>query len=365
MGLFDRITNRKDLLEEVAELRRTIRRLKREGTQASGGMRSIAGLEEKVIQLDENDKIEYINSALANALGIDRENVVGSSVKEIDVFEWGPGLFLTMIADAREGNVPVTVERTYFDKKQDKEVHLRIRVTVGDGKPQILIQDLTDLRNLEQMFQRFVSPAVIQKMQALKQDFFKAERKTMTVLFADLRGFTSVSETMQPEEVRDTINEYLATMINIIDKHEATLDKVVGDEVMALFGAPIPDERHALSALEVAVEMQRAQESLIDRWQGRKREPLKLGIGINTGEMMVGNIGSDKRMQYTVLGHHVNLGHRLVEAAKGGQILIAQSTFDAVTSLSKEIKGKMRFNVVGCIRAKGISKPVEVIEVIP
>jgi len=365
MGLFDRITNRKEILEEVAELRRTIRRLKRESSQQAGGMRSIAGLEEKVIQLDENDKIEYINSALANSLGIDRNHVGGSHIKEIDIFEWGPGLFQSLIIDARDQSLPVSVERTYFDEKQDKEVHLRIRVTVDDGKPQILIQDMTDLRNLEQMFARFVSPAVIQKMRALKRDFFKAERKNMTVLFADLRGFTSSSEKMEPETVRDTINEYLATMINIIDRHEATLDKVVGDEVMALFGAPIPDENHALSALKVALEMQRFQQDLIAKWEKRGHEPLKLGIGINTGEMVVGNIGSDKRMQYTVLGHHVNLAARLVDAAKGGQILISQTTFDSILKQSAEIKGQMRFNVVGCIRAKGISKPVEVIEVMP
>ncbi|MHC4778778.1 MAG: adenylate/guanylate cyclase domain-containing protein [Planctomycetota bacterium] len=365
MGLFDRITNRKEILEEVAELRRTIRRLKRESAQQAGGMRSIAGLEEKVIQLDDNDNIEYINSALANSLGINRNEVVTRHVKEIDIFEWGPGLFQSMIVDARDQKLPVSVERTYFDAKQDKEVHIRIRVTVDDGKPQILIQDLTDLRNLEQMFARFVSPAVIQKMRGLKRDFFKAERKNMTVLFADLRGFTSVSEGMEPEMVRDTINEYLATMINIIDRHEATLDKVVGDEVMALFGAPIPDEDHAISALKVAIDFQRAQEELIEKWRRRGSESLKLGVGINTGEMMVGNIGSDKRMQYTVLGHHVNLGHRLVEAAKPGQILISQNTFDSILSKSEDIKGQMRFNVVGCIRAKGISKPVEVIEVVP
>jgi adenylate cyclase len=187
----------------------------------------------------------------------------------------------------------------------------------------------------------------------------------MTVLFADLRGFTSVSERMEPEQVRDTINEYLATMINVIDRNEATVDKVVGDEVMALFGAPIPDENHAWSALAVAVEMQKAQQELVDKWIKRGREPLQMGIGVNTGEMMVGNIGSDKRMQYTVLGHHVNLGHRLCEAAKPGQILISQRTFDAILKNSSEVKNQMRFNIVGCIRAKGISQPVEVIEVIP
>ena len=136
MGLFDRITNRKEILEEVAELRRTIRRLKRDSAQQAGGMRSIAGLEEKVIQLDEKDNIEYINSALANSLGINRTEVVGSHVREIDIFEWGHGLFQNTILDAREQKLPVSVERTYFDEKQDKEVHLRIRVTVDDQKPQ-------------------------------------------------------------------------------------------------------------------------------------------------------------------------------------------------------------------------------------
>jgi class 3 adenylate cyclase len=364
MGLFDRITNRQELLDEIAELRRTVRKLKRE-TQVQGGMRSIAGLEEKVIQLDEKDNIEYLNSGIANALGIERDTVIGKPLKEIDVFEWGPGLFQSMLSDARSQSMPVSVERKYFDEKQDKEVHLRVRVSVDDNKPQILIQDLTDLRNLEQMFARFVSPVVIQKMRTLNRDFFKAERKMMTVLFADLRGFTSVSEKLDPEVVRDTINEYLATMINIIDRNEATVDKVVGDEVMALFGAPIPDEAHALSSLKVAIEMQKAQDELCAKWSQRGKETLKLGIGISTGEMMVGNIGSDKRMQYTVLGHFVNLGHRLCEAAKPGQILISQGTFDELVKRSAEIKDKIRFNVVGTIRAKGISQPVEVVEVVP
>ncbi|MCU0723925.1 MAG: hypothetical protein MUC63_09990, partial [Planctomycetes bacterium] len=301
MGIFDRITNRQELLDEIAELRRTVRKLKRD-TAVQGGMRSIAGLEEKVIQLDEKDCIEYLNSGIANALGIERDQVIGKPLKEIDVFEWGPGLFQSLLSDARGQGLPVSVERKYFDEKLDKEVHLRVRVSVDDNKPQILIQDLTDLRNLEQMFARFVSPVVIQKMRTLNRDFFKAERKVMTVLFADLRGFTSVSEKLDPELVRDTINEYLATMINVIDRNEATVDKVVGDEVMALFGAPIPDEAHSLSALKVASEMMKAQDELCAKWTQRGREVLKMGIGINTGEMMVGNIGSDKRMQYTVLG---------------------------------------------------------------
>ena len=362
MGIFDRITNKKDLLDEIAELRRMVRKLRNDAT-GRGAMRSIAGLEEKVIQLDEQGKIEYVNSTLAKALKIEREKLLGQPLEALDTFHWGPGILREMVAEARKNDHPVVRERSYADKETEKDIHLRIRVTVEDNRPQILIEDLTDLRNIEQSFRRFVSPAVIAKMQELKRDYFRAERKAMTVLFADLRGFTSVSEKLEPEAVRDMINEYLGTAIGLIDRHEATLDKVVGDEVMALFGAPIPNDDHALSALRVALEMQQAHKKLVEKWAGQGKPALHLGIGLNTGEMMVGNIGTDSRMQYTVLGHHVNLAHRLVEAAEPGQILISQHTFDAILGRAAQIRNEMRFDVVGRVKAKGISEPVEVIAV--
>ncbi len=365
MGLLDRLTNKRELLDELAELRRQVRVLKKEGTGQQGALRSIAGLEEKVIQLNESDRIEYLNSALAKALGIPRENLVGQHLSAVDQFPWGPGMLRELLTEARGNGRPVSRERTWFDPSQGKDVCYRVKVNVENAKPQILIEDLTDLRDLEQTFQRFVAPAVIAKMKELKRDYFKAERKAMTVLFGDLRGFTSTSEKMQPEAVRDIINEYLGLMIDLIEKHEATLDKVVGDEVMAIFGAPIPNDNHALDSLRVAIEMQRGHKKLTEKWAAEGRPAPQLGIGINTGEMMVGTIGTDRRMQYTVLGHHVNLAHRLCEAAEPGQILISQHTFDAILGRSQDIKKEMKFEVVGRIKAKGISQPVEVIQVIP
>ena len=156
-------------------------------------------------------------------------------------------------------------------------------------------------------FERYVSPTVVEKMQDSTEDFFKTERSVISVLFADLRGFTSMSSNLAPEEVKNTINEYLTAMINVIDQNEATVDKIVGDEVMALFGAPIFYEDHALRALKVAMEMQKAHQGLLHKWKSENRPAPPVGIGINTGEMVVGNIGSEKRMDYTVLGHHVNL----------------------------------------------------------
>ena len=363
MGLLDKITKKKELLDEITELRRQVRKLRADAASNKGAMRSIAGLEEKVIQLDEEDRIEYVNSTLARAFGVDREALLGSPLSDLDNFSWGPGIMREAVAEARGNGRAVVREVQYVDPKENKEVYLRLKVTVDNNRPQILIEDLSDLRNIQQNFRRFVSPAVISKMAELARDYFKAERKVMTVLFADLRGFTSASESLAPEQVRNLINEYLSVHMDIIDRHEATLDKVVGDEVMALFGAPIPNDDHAVAALRVALEMQRAQQQLCAKWAEHGMPALQLGIGINTGDMMVGNIGSEQRIQYTVLGHHVNLGHRLVDAAEPGQILISQGTFDAIIGRHADLRSEMRFDVIGRIKAKGISAPVEVIQV--
>ena len=363
MGILDKITKKKELLEEITELRRQVRKMRADAATNKGAMRSIAGLEEKVIQLDEDNVIEYVNSTLAKAFGVNRDAILGQPLSELDNFQWGPGMLGEAVAEARQAGRAVVRETQYDDPEENKEVHLRIKVTVDNNRPQILIEDVSDIRNIQQTFRRFVSPAVIQKMAELKRDYFKAERKEMTVLFADLRGFTSASEGIEPELVRRLINEHLSVHIDIIDRHEATLDKVVGDEVMALFGAPIPNVDHAAAALRVAIEMQKQQQNLCTKWAEQGMPPLQLGIGINTGEMMVGNIGSEQRIQYTVLGHHVNLAHRLVDAAEPGQILISQGTFDAIIGRHVELKDEMNFNVVGRIKAKGISAPVEVIQV--
>lgn len=365
MGLLDKITKKTELLEEITELRRQVRKLRADAAANKGAMRSIAGLEEKVIQLDAEGLIEYVNSSLAKAFKVDREALLGKPLSELDKFAWGPGILGKAVEEARAAGHAIIEEAKYVDQEHDREVTLQIKVTIDRDRPQILIEDLSDLRNIQQNFRRFVAPSVIEKMSELKRDYFRAERKEMTVLFADLRGFTSASEGLQPEQVRELINEHLSVHLDIIDKHEATLDKVVGDEVMALFGAPIPDVDHALSALRVALAMQAAQQKLCERWASEGKPALQLGIGINTGDMMVGNIGSEQRIQYTVLGHHVNLGHRLVDNAEPGQVLISQNTFDAIVGRHKEAQQEMRFDVVGRIKAKGISAPVEVIQVRP
>jgi PAS domain S-box-containing protein len=357
--------NRTELMQEIQNLRRQLAAV--QGSQV-GQMRSIVGLDEKVIQLDEKENIEYVNNALAKMMGLTRDKILGKNISVIDDYKWGKGELLRILTKARQLGTEFEEEKNYFDEVKDKYYYVNLKCSITGGKAQILIEDLTDKKMLEKTFKRYVSPEVVEKMledQNQGKDFFKAERYEMTVLFGDLRGFTSWSENMPPDKVRDTINEYLSTMTEVVIANKATLDKFVGDEVMVLFGAPLFYPDHAVRALKVAIEMQEAHQRTMEGWRKKGLEPLAMGIGLNTGEMMVGNIGSTMRMDYTVLGHHVNLGARLCGLAQPNQILLGENTFARVQEAAQkgklDIKRNIKFKKFGRTNAKGISKPVEII----
>jgi adenylate cyclase len=172
-----------------------------------------------------------------------------------------------------------------------------------------------------------------------------------------MRGFTSVAERTEAESLVTVLNEHLEAMTPIIMEHEGTLDKFMGDEVMALFGAPLPLEDHALRAVRTALEMQRAHKELMARWEAAGREAVPIGIGINSGDVIVGQIGSSKFTDYTVIGDNVNLGSRLCGVAKGHQILISEATYQLVRHAAK-------VNKLALIQVKGRVQPVQTYEVI-
>ncbi|MCI0343274.1 MAG: PAS domain-containing protein [Planctomycetales bacterium] len=361
--------SREELVQEVLRLQRKVQGLEgKTGTQ--GQMRSIVGLDEKVIQLDDDDKIEYVNTSLARMLGVDRNQVTGKHVSTIDHFKWGDGLILHLLARCRAEGGTISEDVSFHDEGKGRHSYHKLNVTISAGKPQILIEDMTTVKVLENTFKRYVSPAVIDQMVKLRdeKDFFKAERYEMTVLFGDLRGFTATSEQMRPEDVRVMINEYLTAMTDVIIKNEATLDKFVGDEVMALFGAPLYFPDHSVRALKVGLEMQEAHRAMQAKWKGEGRPAPGLGVGINTGEMVIGNMGSAMRVDYSVLGHHVNLASRLCSLAQPGEVLLGENTFAIIQEAAKngtlDIKRNLKFKRKGNINAKGISKPVGIIAVV-
>jgi adenylate cyclase len=215
-------------------------------------------------------------------------------------------------------------------------------------------------RKMKRLFGQYVSKDVYEQLvanPALAR--LGGQRRQMTVLFSDIRGFTTVTERGQPEEIVGMLNEYFTRMVDIVFRYHGTVDKFVGDMVMALFGAPLDDPDHADHAVEAALEMIAELQKLNQGWkaQGRFAE-LDIGVGINTGLMIAGNIGSDAIMSYTVIGDAVNLGSRLESLNKqyGTRIIISDAT-------RRVLKGRYHYRPLGDVVVKGKTEPVAIFEV--
>jgi adenylate cyclase len=214
-------------------------------------------------------------------------------------------------------------------------------------------------RKIKNMFSKYVSDVLVEELLKGGELKLGGEKKEITVLFSDIRGFTSMSEKMQPEEVVALLNEYLSEMNESIFANEGTLDKFVGDAVMALFGTPAPLKDHALYAIKTAFDMKKRLAVLNERWAKEGRPQLKIGIGINTGHAVAGNMGSMKRMEYTVIGDTVNLASRLESATKGlgADILISEKTYDLV-------RGFVRVKKFENVTVKGKEESLTVYDVV-
>jgi adenylate cyclase len=215
-------------------------------------------------------------------------------------------------------------------------------------------------RKMKRLFGQYVSKDVYEQLVANPSlARLGGQRREMTVLFSDIRGFTTVTERGQPEEIVGMLNEYFTRMVDIVFRHRGTVDKFVGDMVMALFGAPLDDPDHADHAVEAALEMIAELVKLNQGWkaQGRFAE-LDIGVGVNTGIMIAGNIGSDAIMSYTVIGDAVNLGSRLESLNKqyGTRIIVSDAT-------RRALKGRYLYRPLGEVVVKGKTEPVAIFEV--
>lgn len=214
-------------------------------------------------------------------------------------------------------------------------------------------------RRLKNAFGTYVSPEVVEQISRDSSSLhLGGERKELTVLFSDIRGFTSYSEKMQPEQIVAVLNDYLSRMSAAIFKHKGTIDKFIGDAIMAIFGAPIPQADHATRACKVALDMVRELKVFNDEQIKNGGAPLSIGIGINTGDMTVGNIGSEKRFDYTVIGDSVNLGSRLEGLTKmfGVNIIVSEFTYE------KSDRSVLVFRELASVIVKGRDNAVNVYE---
>jgi adenylate cyclase len=182
------------------------------------------------------------------------------------------------------------------------------------------------------------------------------KKRPVTILMSDIRSFTLLSEKMNVEDVVTLLNHYLAIMIDVIHKYSGTIIEFVGDGILVVFNAPFEDEKHADQAVACAIAMQKEMVK-VNKWNTENSFPeIDMGIGINTGEIIVGNIGSDKIMKYNVIGSHVNLTSRIESLTTGGHVLISEHTFNAVTS-------KLSVAQAVTFHPKGIPTPISVYDI--
>jgi class 3 adenylate cyclase len=217
-------------------------------------------------------------------------------------------------------------------------------------------EQLSQLRRTEEL-RRYVSPQVADAIIGEgSRVTLTPTRRNLTILVSDIRGFTEMAERMEPEELVDALNQYFTAMTDVVFSHGGTLDKYLGDGILAFFGDPIPFEDHAERAVATAFGMQEALERLANIWMVKYDESLSVGIGISTGYVTVGNIGSSDRIEYTVIGNHVNVASRLATNALPGQILVTDRTMAAV-----------RDEVIGieveALSLKGVQRPFTVFEI--
>ncbi len=220
-----------------------------------------------------------------------------------------------------------------------------------------MILGLTEKEHVKNILGKYMAPQVAKKLLSAEGGVALAgERRDCAVMFTDIRGFTAFSENMAPEKLVAELNEYFTQMVDVVFKYEGTLDKFIGDAVMAVWGAPVPFEDKELRAVKCALEMQEALKQLNLKRLGKNQLPLSMGIGINTGVVVSGNLGSDKRTDYTVIGEEVNLASRLCSKANPGQVLISDSMY-------RKLKGLVEVRTLEPVPLKGFSEPVKLYEV--
>jgi adenylate cyclase len=218
---------------------------------------------------------------------------------------------------------------------------------------------LSEKRYLKVAFQHYVPPAVVEDLVAEAGALrLGGEKRELTVLFSDIRGFTTLSEGMQPEELVKLMNEYFTVMTDRVFAHRGSLDKYIGDAIMALYGAPVVESEHPALACRSALDMMRALDELQKKWQAANLPKIGIGVGINTGSVVVGNMGSATRFNYTVVGDAVNLASRIESLNKnyGTSILISEYTYERVKGEFPDVRE------VDSVKVRGREQPVRLYE---
>jgi len=286
----------------------------------------------------DTHRILKINRAMERLSGYRAADMVGKTVEEVFT-----GLHDISLQDCAEeiARLGSMARRTHRLRTASGQAHyhsIHGHVLYNQrGHSQgvvVLVDDISETEFLRETLSRYLSPQVMTQVLAdTDLRSLRSARREVTVLFADIRDFTAFAERHRPEEVVDVLNAYFDLMVQVLFAYQGTLDKFLGDGLLALFGTPLEQADHARRAVQAALDIQRAVTALNTARRHRGQPTLHLGIGINSGEAIVGNIGSEKRMEYTVVGDMVNVAQRLQTQAGGGEILIGASLLPHVQPL--------------------------------
>ncbi|MBT3337430.1 MAG: GAF domain-containing protein [Anaerolineae bacterium] len=347
---------------ENARLFTSLRHTLAEVTELKNLMDDIfASIASGVITADVQDQITLCNKAAEAIIGQKTPEIIGHQLDKII-----PSLaadILPYLATMRETNEPIVDLEIRHSMPDRGAVDWRLNLSPLKDANQntqgvaIVLDDLTERRQLEaqrRLFQRMVSPAVIQQ---IDPDSLKMEgkRTDITILFADIRGFTSYSEKQSPEKLVAVLNRYLAAAADAVLAEEGTVDKFLGDAVMAWYNAPLPQPDHALRAVRTALAIRGAIEKLYLELPPEAH--LSFGVGIHYGEAVLGLIGTEKKLEYTAIGDSVNTTKRIQENSRKNQIMISEEAY-------KLVKKHIYVDKLDSLQVKGKSKPIKVYEVL-
>lgn len=223
----------------------------------------------------------------------------------------------------------------------------------------LMMEDITREKRMRNTLSRYMSKAVMDQLLESGDTVLGGVNREVSVLFSDIRGFTSISERLGAQETVALLNEYFTEMVDIVFSRQGVLDKYMGDMIMAVFGATLHNADDANNAVEVGNNMMAGLRVLNSRLAARGQEPIQIGVGISTGEVVAGNIGSPKRLEFTVIGSRVNIAHRLEDANKyyGTSVLICNQTY-------QRMKDRSQAREIDMIRVRGLEMPLAVYEVI-
>lgn len=323
-----------------------------------------------VISTNEHGEIIAANPSAKNLLGLGKnDSIEGCSI--LDLIQIKEGDFAPWVQAALSGTDSQSRQQYYPDRTlvsdgvELRSVHLSINSIAATSDPSqvygalVVLDDISDEKRLKNTMYRYMTQELAEKLLQTGGAKLGGDRKEVSVLFSDIRGYTNLVESMEAEQVVSMLNDYFAPMGDAIFKHQGMVDKYIGDAIMAVFGSPVPLENHAWNAVQTALEMRSALREFNAKRESDTNKIITIGIGIHSGEAISGNVGHSRRMEFTVIGDDVNLASRLEGTTKmyGCDIILSGSTYQPCSD-------RLWVRELDIVRVKGRNQPVSLYELV-